>query len=1271
MKLIRKFFIIFFSLSLLCNMTLNLYAKEDHVIKNDYVELTIDTDQAKYNSDEKITVTLTAKNISTTEINAVKIEDVLPENMTIVDDSQSQLSKDKLVPGETVVLKNVILQSSAIDTGDSTHVELYVALLVLSIVLALLTKRRMKKASIATICLLLTISGMTAVDASGKDKLKVQKTIKIDNNEVILKGMIQYDTVIENIDNSIILNINKDNLILSDGVYLLKDGTNAINGTVAPVSQLTSLKYYVSNEQKAIIDEGTLEIKENWTIPDIGLFMGMNTVTIIASSNNGMKKEKIKIYNDNPELVINTDIDTTTDSDSDGIADYIEEYFGSNAKEIDSDKDGLDDNIEQFIPGCDAAKQDSDNDGIIDGDEDYDEDGLSNAREVELGTDPAKKDSDGDGLTDFEEVKTYNTNPKNADSDGDGANDKWEIDHGYDPLVKNDAFSVSNESDFGDNQIKVNAHVSGEGVDTLNISKVSNIQLNNSIPGSMSDPVELTVDGKLLNAELSIEFDKAYLEQGAQPTIYYYNEATQELEPQKTTIKDNVASCQLSHFSIYILLDKKEFDAVWENEIKPPEYAGDDQKSGLDVVLAIDSSGSMYSNDINGLRKEAAKLFVDKLGDKDRAAIVDFDDSAIVNCPMTNNKDDLNSAIDKIDDFGGTNISNPISKGISLLTQDQESKNKFKFIILLTDGQGYYNNNYSTLAKENDIQIYTIGLGSGVDENLLKSIAEATDGAYYFAASSDELLGIYEMAAGETIDYVTDSNHDGISDYYTKLMCEGKIKLSTGAGIFEGISYEKVQANSDYDGDGLKNGEEVKVEKLSENRVAFKMASDPLESNVDLDNYIDRMDINMGNSPFQYNVFQSDVDNLGQTENMAPLFSRKFVNDGWYRAQLGIGNYIYGGEYDWTYVCEKELLEFITIYSQTMEHANTKTNQAETLLNSAKETLSSLQSLYETLKKFGDLGESKILTEINILIEEYYDYIELIHMSISKNSIDIDVLSAQYYQCTVKIEAIYEKVTGIIDLTKYPKLKNFFTNYKSIINKIPKSLDKISSAYEYVTIAIDTASALKTTSEAYSSLQANVDLFNDIKDMLTQIQLRTENAHMKKACDNVLAKVENSYKEFGTKIKDVMHNGLLDKGIDAILTKFGPVGWAISTGRALANLISNVGETTANHLRMIAIGDAIDCYAPCLIQMFMKTDADPYTNDRNKALQRMTLIGQLQIVGHNKVYSMSDSQGWIIKIFNKDKDVKNICKSSVDNLMNTKSRYHLKYVKNYDGASIK
>lgn len=240
-----------------------------------------------------------------------------------------------------------------------------------------------------------------------------------------------------------------------------------------------------------------------------------------------------------------------------------------------------------------------------------------------------------------------------------------------------------------------------------------------------------------------------------------------------------------------------------------------------------------------------------------------------------------------------------------------------------------------------------------------------------------------ELVQNTNIDTTKDSDGDGIVDYIEE---------------YFGTHSNK----TDSDGDGLKNGEEVKVEKMSDSRVAFKMISDPLDINGDLDNYVDKLDLNMGNSLLQYNVFQSDIDLLGQRENMAPLYSQKFVGDAWYRAQLGIGNYIYDGEYDWTYVCEKELLEFVNIYSETMDDSNSKTNQAETFLNNAKETLSSLQSLYDTLKKIGDLGESTILKEVNILIEEYYEYIELVNISITKNSINIDILSAQYYQFTGK-----------------------------------------------------------------------------------------------------------------------------------------------------------------------------------------------------------------------------------------------------------------------------
>lgn len=61
------------------------------------------------------------------------------------------------------------------------------------------------------------------------------------------------------------------------------------------------------------------------------------------------------------------------------------------------------------------------------GDADYDKDGLTNAREKEIGTDPNNPDSDGDGLKDGEEVYTYYTDPLKADTDGDGLNDYDEI----------------------------------------------------------------------------------------------------------------------------------------------------------------------------------------------------------------------------------------------------------------------------------------------------------------------------------------------------------------------------------------------------------------------------------------------------------------------------------------------------------------------------------------------------------------------------------------------------------------------------------------------------------------------------------------------------------------------------------------------------------------------------------------------------------------------------------------------------------------------------
>ena len=74
---------------------------------------------------------------------------------------------------------------------------------------------------------------------------------------------------------------------------------------------------------------------------------------------------------------------------------------------------------------------------VEDNREDSDGDGLSDAKEAELGTDPQDPDSDDDGINDGDEV-ALGTDPNNADSDGDGTSDGAEVAAGSDP---NDANS--------------------------------------------------------------------------------------------------------------------------------------------------------------------------------------------------------------------------------------------------------------------------------------------------------------------------------------------------------------------------------------------------------------------------------------------------------------------------------------------------------------------------------------------------------------------------------------------------------------------------------------------------------------------------------------------------------------------------------------------------------------------------------------------------------------------------------------------------------------
>lgn len=544
--------------------------------------------------------------------------------------------------------------------------------------------------------------------------------------------------------------------------------------------------------------------------------------------------------------------DAKTDSDGDGIPNYVEDLFGLDHSSNDTDKDGLDDAIELYITGTDPTLEDSDRNGILDSNEDSDGDGITNIEELKLGTDPSKADSDTDGINDYEELNTYKTNPLKADSDADGALDGWEIANGFNPLVYNANFAVETKTEGKNVAVAATLTTNGTSAATLNIEEVpDSFFINETIAGYIDSAFDFSIDGDFKEAKISFEFDESlFKKEGFNPTIYYFNDEDQVFEELETVLDGNVAMTTVTHFSTYILLNKSDVEKFWkENIIRKPnndEENNTDKEQGVSISFVLDRSKSMDDNDKNNLRNYLTNQFIDRMEfDEDFASIVSFIAESEVLTDLTNDVAILRAAIDSItNDSGhnsnsGTNGSEGIHAALEQLRID-ESGNR-RCVIFMTDGQDNRNSySYDELintAKANNITIYSIGLGSAV-KDVLERLAEETGGKYYYASMAEDLNNIFYQIQGDTIefDYETDSNNDGISDYYTMLMCDGILKLgSTKNTPFYGCTYDEVQANDDYDGDGLKNGEEIYAKEFTETVTLACMISDPTQKDSDYD----------------------------------------------------------------------------------------------------------------------------------------------------------------------------------------------------------------------------------------------------------------------------------------------------------------------------------------------------------------------------------------------------------------------------------------------------
>jgi len=202
--------------------------------------------------------------------------------------------------------------------------------------------------------------------------------------------------------------------------------------------------------------------------------------------------------------------------------------------------------------------------------------------------------------------------------------------------------------------------------------------------------------------------------------------------------------------------------------------------SGVDIVVAIDLSGSMESEDfeLKGRRanrleiaKDVLKKFIEKRPG-DRIGLVAFAGKAYVAAPLTLDHDFLEMNVDRLELHTieeGTAIGSGLSASINRL---RDLKSKSKIVILMTDGQNNSGKVQPLTAAEAaqalGVKVYTIGVGThgyapiprgtdffgrkvyaqmevDIDEKTLKEIASKTGGAYFRADSTDTLRNIYSQ----------------------------------------------------------------------------------------------------------------------------------------------------------------------------------------------------------------------------------------------------------------------------------------------------------------------------------------------------------------------------------------------------------------------------------------------------------------------------------------------------------------------------------------------
>ena len=194
---------------------------------------------------------------------------------------------------------------------------------------------------------------------------------------------------------------------------------------------------------------------------------------------------------------------------------------------------------------------------------------------------------------------------------------------------------------------------------------------------------------------------------------------------------------------------------------------------GIEIVIALDISGSMLAEDFKPNRLEAAKEDAIRFisgRPNDKIGLVVFAGESFTQCPLTTDHAVLINLIKDVKQGmieDGTAIGLGLANAVSRL---KESTSESKVVILMTDGVNNQGEipplTAAEIAKTLGVRVYTIGVGSmgqapypvtdmfgrkryqqmdvEIDEDVLTQIAHVTDGKYFRAVNNKRLEEVYE-----------------------------------------------------------------------------------------------------------------------------------------------------------------------------------------------------------------------------------------------------------------------------------------------------------------------------------------------------------------------------------------------------------------------------------------------------------------------------------------------------------------------------------------------